>query len=515
MSRFRILVISIVLRAYIAASLVAAAVVAPGALSLGPVLLLLWHLYLWWRPPRPVVRLLTDFFLYFAIALSFADRLGPGWPLLLSLPVLGLVTFDLEEAAAPPAPGRSRYRRALTRNGVALSVITAAALCLSLLLGSGALLYTSVAASVYLVVLFALAAIQLPAKPVQETPVQWRVVAGSQSEMDIRLANRVHAGRMTLGPPSSWVKLCPDSLPLKDSELTVKVALTPPLSGSSVVCVSGQATDRWGLTRVAFEVEPIHLRVVPRARYAAWLANKYLAETKPGSLPLISNVARLKPMFGLRRGVEYYGSRPYQPGDSIKNIDWKHTAVHRDIIVKQFAEFHGESAVVLANLAVASPEEADQVAYKVIVTALTLATESIPAALAAYDDKGVKLATALLDARDLVSRSLQLAMETVMVTQPERYLGPPDVGRLRANLARTRSGKSEASRVLAQLLQIEFRSLDAEARRNPATSALQAALSKVASRANIVVISQRNHDAEALAFSAYSYASKGHAVITV
>ena len=136
----------------------------------------------------------------------------------------------------------------------------------------------------------------------------------------------------------------------------------------------------------------------------------------------------------------------------------------------------------------------------------TLAAESIPAALAAYDHKGVRLATALLDARDLVTRSLQLAMETVTVAQPERYLGPPDVARLRANLSRTRSGKSEASRVLAQLLQIEYRNLDADARRHPATGALQAALSKVGSLANIVVISQRNHDAEALAFNAFSYA---------
>ena len=89
------------------------------------------------------------------------------------------------------------------------------------------------------------------------------------------------------------------------------------------------------------------------------------------------------------------------------------------------------------------------------------------------------------------------------------------MARLRANIMRTRSGKSEASRVLARLLQIEYRNLDADARHHPATSALQSALAKAGSQSSIVVISQRNHDAEALAFDSFSYTRKGHAVITV
>ncbi len=516
MSRFRIWTITLLLRAYTAIALIVAAVLSPAALSVAPILLLVWHLFLWWRPLSPLLRLLTDFFLFFAIALLLTTRLGPFIPPAISLPMLALVTLDLQETAVRPMHLGTGFRRSPTRIGITLPALAVAALGVSWLLGSLCLLLTSAAAIVCFSILFAIILIRLPPKPVEETPVQQRIVAGTRSDFEITLTGKTAIGGVvSLESPYPWLKISPDTLPLTGGKITAGISLTPPLSGPSLIRIAGQATDRWGLIQVKFDIEPVQLHVIPRARYAAWLARKYLAETRPGNLPLISNVAALKPVHGLRRGVEYYGSRPYQPGDSIKNIDWKHSAVHREIIVKEFAEFEGQPAVVLANLAVGNEEEADQIACKIVVAALSLAGEGIPAALAAYDHKGVRLTTALLEPRQLVLKSLQLAMETVTIANPERYLGVPDVVRLRANMARIRSGKSEASRVLAQLLQIEYRNLDTDARRNPATAALQSTLAKMDSRSNIVVISQRNHDAEALAFHAFSYARKGHAMISV
>jgi len=76
-------------------------------------------------------------------------------------------------------------------------------------------------------------------------------------------------------------------------------------------------------------------------KYAAWLTRQYLAGTKPGSLPIVSNIQAIKPLLGLRRGIEYYGSQLYQPGDSLKSIDWKHSAKYDKLISKEFIEFHG------------------------------------------------------------------------------------------------------------------------------------------------------------------------------
>ena len=48
-----------------------------------------------------------------------------------------------------------------------------------------------------------------------------------------------------------------------------------------------------------------------------------------------------------------------------------------------------------------------------------------------------------------------------------------------------------------------------------ATLALREAFAKVDKQSNIVVISHRKHDAEALAFNTFSFGRKGNAVIAV
>ena len=315
--------------------------------------------------------------------------------------------------------------------------------------------------------------------------------------------------------PYQWLKVSPDNLSLKENQLVVKVTLTPPLSGPSIIKLKGQATDRWGLIRIRFEMGPISLNVIPRARYAAWLARKYLAETKPGPLPLISNIGTLKPLYGMRRGVEYYGSQLYQPGDSLKNIDWKHSLKYNEMITKEFTEFQGQSAIILINLSVGNAEEADKLAYNIIVTAISLAQENIPAALAVYTHQGVKLTTTTLQSQQLIRQSLQVASAIVTFVNPVKYLNPPDVARLRANINRIRLAKSKASEVLAELLQLEYRTLNSNARLNPATKALSEALAKGDKQSSIVIISHHNHDAEALAFNTFNLARKGNAVITV
>ncbi len=65
------------------------------------------------------------------------------------------------------------------------------------------------------------------------------------------------------------------------------------------------------------------------------------------------------------------------------------------------------------------------------------------------------------------------------------------------------------------MLQLEYKSLSNAAKFNPATKALREAFGKVDKQSNIVVISHRNHDAEALAFNTFSFNRKGNAVIAV
>lgn len=505
------------LKVYVVIALAAATALSPAALSFVPVLLLAWYLYLWrWRL-APVVHLLTDYFMFFAIALLFSARAGALPSLPIALPALLLVHKRLEEVAGSATYREIKGDRQPTDTYIALGSIAILVLLVSLLLGNLALLLVSAAGIAYLAALGTFVFRKTPGKPVKELQLQQRILSGAKTDVSVKLAVETEIGGLLfIRSPYQWLEAAPARMSLQDSELTIGISLTPKLSGPSIVTLQGQATDRWGLFRVNFALEPLRLFVIPRARYAQWLARKYMAGSGPGMLPMISNVAALKPAFGLRRGVEYYGNRQYQPGDSLKNIDWKHSIKHNELVSKEFAEFQGRAAMVLINLTASNAEEADRLAYNIIVTAISLAQDSIPAALAAYDHRSVKLTTGLLSGQQLVPQSIQLAREIVTTIDPKRYLNPPDILRLRANISRLQSGVSQSKLAgLAELLRLEYETISANARLNPATKALAEAMAKGDKQANVVIISSRNHDAEALAFNAFELGRTGNAVITV
>ncbi|MFC1966916.1 DUF58 domain-containing protein, partial [Chloroflexota bacterium] len=371
------------LKVYAAIALIIAAILSPLSLSFAPVFLLAWYLYLWRSPMTPVINLLTEYFMFFAIALFFTSPIGPFLALLISLPVLLLISHSLKEAAGSLTCRGTRYMRRPTDPCLAFIWIVIAVLGASLFFGSLSLLLASATIIIYLGILGTVVLRRFPAKPVEETQVQHRMVAGSEGQLYIELTVKTNIGGLLfVKSPYEWLKESPNILSLKENKLVAKVSLSPALSGPSLVKLEAQAMDRWGLIQNKFELNPIRLYVIPRARYAAWLAKKYLAETKPGDVPLISNIEALKPIYGLRRGVEYYGSQLYQPGDSLKNIDWKHSLKYNELVTKEFAGFHGRSAIILINLAVGDAEEADKLAYKIIATAISLARENIPVALA-------------------------------------------------------------------------------------------------------------------------------------
>ena len=504
------------LKTYVAIVLIIAAVLSPLNLSFVPLLLVVWYLYLWRWPIKTMVTLLNEYFIFFAIALLFASPIGNFFPLVIALPVLLLTHYSLEEAAESATPRDTRYTRRPTSLCLTLLLIAIAVLFVSLVLGSLSLLLACAAVIIYFGILGTVVFRRLPLKPVKETKIQQRMVAGTEDHLYIKLTTKTKLGGLLfLESPYEWLKVSPNVLSLKQNRLELKASLSPALSGPSVVKLKGLATDRWGLAQVKFEMEPISLYVIPRARYATWLIQKYLAETNQGASILTGIEGAMKPIYGLRRGMEYYGSQLYQPGDSLKNIDWKHSLKYNELITKEFNEPYGGSAIILINLAVGNAEEADNLTYKIIVTAISLAHENIPAALAVYDHESVRLTTNLLRPRQLLLRSLQIAQEMVTFINPVKYLSSPDVARLKANINRIRFAESKASEVLAQLLQVEYNNLSNKAKLNPATRALSEVLNKVEKRSNLVVISQRNHDAEAIAFNTFSFARSGNAIIDV
>ncbi|MFC2044602.1 DUF58 domain-containing protein [Chloroflexota bacterium] len=508
--------ITTLFKIYVVVVLIIATVLSPLALSFVPVILLVWHLYSWRWPINDVINLLTGYFMFFSTALLFTSRVGPFFSLLIALPVLIIINHDLEEIAESLECQTTRYIRQPTSICIAILLIAISVMVASLLLGSIALLLACAVIISYLAILGVLTLRQLSFKPVEETQVQQRMVAGTEDHLYIKLETKTKIGGLLfLESPYEWLKLSPDVLSLKQNTMAVKVSLSPSLSGPSIIKLHGKAIDRWGLIQVTFELEPIQLYVIPRARYAAWLAKKYLAGSQGGTLPITSNFEAAKPTYGLRRGIEYYGSQLYQPGDSLNNIDWKHSLRYNELISKEFTELHGQPAIILINLAIGNTEEADKLAYNIIVTAISLAQENIPTVLATYNNDDVKLITSTLQPIQLVAHSLKVAQEMVTFANPIKYLKPPDVARLRANINRLRFSDCKGVKVLSQLLQFEYKNLRDTAKHNPATKALTQAFTRGEKQSNIVIISHHNHDAEALAFNTFNLTQKGNKVITI
>jgi hypothetical protein len=507
----------LLLRIYTITVLIVLAVLASPSLSFIPIVLLLWYLFQWRCQISFFVGFMTQYFMFFALGLLFTIPLGPYFAVLISLPLLLAVNQSLIDVGRSIRPHASRYRRSLTQFGVIVISVFLAVFLFALIIPS----LTLMLACGILVVFFGAAGIfirtKLPSHPVGGEQVQSRVIAGREGQIDIILLNNTKLwGMLFLESPYNWFKISPQNfIPLKGSYLSLKVSATPALSGPEVVKIKGYIVDFWGLSQIQFEIEPVKLVVIPRARYAEWLARKYLSGIKPGILPLISNIGSIKPLYGLRRGVEYYGSRMYQPGDSLKNIDWKHSVKYNELVSKEFSEVQTQPAILLINLVAGNAEELDKLVYNILVTAMSLAHDNIPAAMAVYNDEEVVLITQSLTSQNLVASAVQIAQNAVKKPSLRTYMKLPDVIRLRSNINRLAQFENQPTVKLRELLRIEYKSLSNNALTSPCTGALNGALASADRQSTIISISQRNHDAEALAFMIDSLTQKGNPVVTI
>jgi uncharacterized protein (DUF58 family) len=297
---------------------------------------------------------------------------------------------------------------------------------------------------------------------------------------------------------------------LRNGEAIVNLAITPPLSGPSVLELRAFVVDPWGLIHTCQMLEAVELHVIPRARYAAWLAKKYLERVTPGTASVAVSFSLPKRPRGLKRGVEYHNSRPYQPGDRLKDIDWKHTMKLRELIAKEYLEGPGQPGMIVANLDAEDSEKADMLAYSLIASALTLAREGIPTALALYDHKEVLAVTAAENPRQTLVRTLKLAEGITLHQSGERFLGSPDLRWLRRTVTRLDGAKDEPSRKLVDVLRVEYEALQQAAGYHPATRALTEAVERTPPPALIVVISLSADDAEAIAVSLERLKKRGY-----
>ena len=508
---------SFIYRIYGISALAAAVVLSPLSLSFVPVLLLLGYVYQWRFRPSPFLNFFSQFFLFFALELLFSFRLGPYWALLIALPQLAAVNHELLAVGQVTRPPASDKKRSPSNLATLIFTIVLTVLITSWLTGSMALLVATVAVLLYLGTLLVLSLREIDAGSIKAEDLQLRIVAGSEEHREVMFYYKSRLpGTFFLQPLAAWYRANPSEfIPLRAERFLLPVTVKPDLSGMHLAKFRGTIVDPWGLLCTNFVIEPVRLLVIPRAKYAEWLAQKYLTGSRTGVLPLVSRISNVLTRNGLRRGVEFYGLRMYQPGDSLKNIDWKHSVKYNELVSREFSEVQVLPAIMLVNLVVGNEEEMDKLAFNIIVTAICLAQDNIPAALAAYDDNGPVLTTEALSSGDLVTGALRLTRSIVIRRKQARYLQPPDVTRLKSSIGRLALSESQPARVLHDLLQLEYRYLSRNVRNHPCTLTLNEALYKNNRQSTVLIISQRNHDTDSLALHSYILSNKGNTVVNV
>jgi len=505
-----------ILKIYTAGALLAAVFVSPVSFSFVPAMLFVWYLVEWRRHYSALTDILTQFFIYFAIGVLYSPVVGTWLGLAISLPVLPILDKALENNSKTAAFNENKPGRGFTNISLVSLIIVLSTFGVAAFAGSATLTASDSVVTMYLAFIIVYSWRHFPPVPVKYEETFLRSVAGKSERLQIRLESASSSGgSFRLRAPYEWLRLSPAPLFFRDNKWSLDISLTPQLNGPALLSFEGSAVDRWGMIKSRFNIQPLSLLIIPRARYAEWLAQKYLAGTSTGTISALSNLSGVKSLFGLRRGVEYYGSQTYQAGDSLKNIDWKHSIKFNELISKEFVEPHGRPAILLANVIARDSNEADKLAYDFMVAAISLAHEGIPTSLAAYDEKNVLLTTRPLKDAQLVVHAMQLVKLIRITGNPQRYLNPPDMRRLRSSLTRLRRISKGPSAVLAEILGIEYDSLSTNARFHACSIALAEVKSKTNERCTVVSISGRNHDAEALEFNSYILEKTGAPIVEI
>ena len=415
------------------------------------------------------------------------------------LPVIYLLDHELKQQAnqaAFLAPGKPEGRYVTPVSGALFTmalVIPAAAIILNNL----TLLFTSSLIILYLLSSLLRAFLAMTKLP-PEVPVrQKRVIAGAEVHLSFHITSEAATGlHGQLSPVEPWTKVTPQRFFLSGNKTELEITLTPPLAGMLQPRFQISVTDQWGFLQVVRSLKPVALQVIPRAKYAEWLANKYLEYTGTGAIAGSPQLLKTTP--ALKRGVDYFDSRVYQPGDQFKDIDWKHTIKLNRLISKEYIGSGEQNAIIAVNLSVTDAEEADKLAFDLITTALTLAGEAIPTVLTAYDQQGVIRYSGIGEPGEVLKQTLSLVKRINTVEAVPRSLQLPDIGKLKQHIYQLKQATSEPVRRLLNVLNFEYQALEKAAKDHPATRALALATKQVPASTTIILVSRRNHDAEAL-----------------
>ncbi len=312
-----------------------------------------------------------------------------------------------------------------------------------------------------------------------------RVLAGEPLAARVALTSRApQMLQVWLEAVSNWAAVIPATFALTPAgEVAIDLRATPPLAGPGTVSAVATALDPRGLIAARQEIDLAEARVIPRARYAAWLAREYLEHSRSGAVPAGMAAELAHPR--ATRGLDYYGARAYEPGDAFRDVFWKPTLKLGKIVVKDRREGRGEPVIVVVDLTAPDAQEEDRLAYALLMVALTLARDGVPVAFAAYAAGAVASVTPPLAPQAAVRAALDLVERVRLAPRPRWVLQPPEMIRLRRLATRLLGARNGAAGRLARLLVLEHEALGRRTLAHPGAAALRRACALVSPPAGV------------------------------
>jgi hypothetical protein len=458
-----------------------------------------------------ILEPLTRYLIYMA---PFFTWMGKFIVVIAILPIIHLLDYNLRQYAQNMTIVHYVRSRHTTTIFNALLISAISTMLISIVINNSALLFTTIVLVLYLLGILIQVFLAIPRLPIHISAIRKRVIAGTAADISLYAVNKASIRLHTfISSVDSWIRITPHLFTINGDETELNLIVTPSLAGPSHPQFQASVIDPRGILQVNQQLQPVELHVIPRARYAEWLAVRFLEQIGRGS----TEASTVTPdnVVIPKRGLEYSDNNIYQPGDLLRDIDWKHSLKLNELIIKRYIEAGAQPAIIAVNLSVANAEEADKLAFNMITVALILAQNTIPTALAVYDQKKVILTSFIIDPREVLRRTLTLVKHIKTVRIINQFLQLPDVGMLRRDIGQLKQATSKPSQQLYDLLEFEYQALNRAAKDHPATQALTLATKYVPAPATIIIVSQLNHDAEALLVNTDKLSRREYEVITL
>ncbi len=234
-----------------------------------------------------------------------------------------------------------------------------------------------------------------------------KIISVAGESKSVKLSGEVDTNlSINIFSPLQEVKLIPEWL--KKGEHNLELLLSSEISGSyKSDKIKAEVFGPYKLARkegsISFDLE---FKVFPRVMVALVQAALFLFEggrEEEGEIPI----------FLKGPGTEYADTKEYTSGDRLHHIDWKATARHRSLMVKEFFLETGQGAHIVYDIRAAGPLSQDRLATSFLNTCLGGVEQGYPLGLTVHDGKEVLLHCEGENPRQMLKMAMQYVLQSM------------------------------------------------------------------------------------------------------